>query len=37
MDVISTLFIIHSKLNLSYTAKDAGGSIETCTAVAIKK
>jgi hypothetical protein len=29
--------VVSSKLNLSYTAKDAGGSIETCTAVAIKK
>jgi hypothetical protein len=29
--------VVSSKLNLSYTAKDAGGSIETCTAVATKK
>lgn len=29
--------LVSAKLNLSYSAKDAAGSIETCSAIAIKK
>jgi hypothetical protein len=29
--------VVSSKLNLTYTAKDAGGATENCTAVATKK
>ena len=29
--------VVSTKINLTYTAKDAGGDIESCTAIATKK